>query len=411
MSDAEMRAAFLADVINKPDDDTPRLVFADYLDDYGDEDDRARAEFIKLQRDLARAGVTGTPEAPSEPVCPETLKLLKREAELLRLHRHAWKSQVTPRYGSRACFRRGFLEQLDLTTAGYLASGAAAHASTPLRSVRLYDSEGTARRLDHGARLAKEAFLARLEALDLLPMSPAQSLELAASPHLHRLQSLRLALSQLDPEHVREACAAPWANRLTVLQFDNRGPDAPPGPFGGMVATSPRLARLEQLALFRTGETAESLAALAGAPHLGSLRHLSLAWHELAPVAAVLAHARGLPSLVHLGLYGCGLDDAGVALLAASSFLARLRRLNLTENDVSDIGAIALAGSPHVSNLIALNLTSRRPLTDRGVRALLESPHLSGLRYLWLYKGRLRPATRFEFARRFGVSQSPHAVA
>ncbi len=44
------RAALLAAVGDRPDDDTPRLVFADYLDDLGDHD---YARFIRTQIDLS----------------------------------------------------------------------------------------------------------------------------------------------------------------------------------------------------------------------------------------------------------------------------------------------------------------------------------------------------------------------
>ena len=42
---------FLDDVREHPDDDAPRLVFADWLDDHGEHD---RAEFIRLQVRAAR---------------------------------------------------------------------------------------------------------------------------------------------------------------------------------------------------------------------------------------------------------------------------------------------------------------------------------------------------------------------
>jgi uncharacterized protein (TIGR02996 family) len=42
---------FLAAIIADPADDTPRLVFADWLQENGDED---RAEFIRIQCDLYR---------------------------------------------------------------------------------------------------------------------------------------------------------------------------------------------------------------------------------------------------------------------------------------------------------------------------------------------------------------------
>lgn len=41
-----MRAAFMADIIANPEDDTPRLIFADWLDDNGEPE---RAEFIRVQ--------------------------------------------------------------------------------------------------------------------------------------------------------------------------------------------------------------------------------------------------------------------------------------------------------------------------------------------------------------------------
>ncbi len=45
-----MRDAFLADILAAPHDDTPRLVYADWLDDNAtSEAERARAEFIRLQ--------------------------------------------------------------------------------------------------------------------------------------------------------------------------------------------------------------------------------------------------------------------------------------------------------------------------------------------------------------------------
>ncbi len=43
--------AFLEAIIGRPDDDGPRLAYADWLDERGD---AARAEFIRVQIALAR---------------------------------------------------------------------------------------------------------------------------------------------------------------------------------------------------------------------------------------------------------------------------------------------------------------------------------------------------------------------
>jgi uncharacterized protein (TIGR02996 family) len=43
--------AFLQAILESPDDDTPRLIYADWLDEHGEPD---RAEFIHMQGLLAR---------------------------------------------------------------------------------------------------------------------------------------------------------------------------------------------------------------------------------------------------------------------------------------------------------------------------------------------------------------------
>jgi uncharacterized protein (TIGR02996 family) len=45
------RAALLRAICETPDDDTPRLVFADWLQEHGEEE---RAEFIRVQCEAAR---------------------------------------------------------------------------------------------------------------------------------------------------------------------------------------------------------------------------------------------------------------------------------------------------------------------------------------------------------------------
>lgn len=43
------RLAFLCEIASHPDDDNLRLVYADWLQDHGDEEDKLRAEFIRVQ--------------------------------------------------------------------------------------------------------------------------------------------------------------------------------------------------------------------------------------------------------------------------------------------------------------------------------------------------------------------------
>ena len=86
MSDAALLAAIRA----APADDAPRLVYADWLDEHGQPE---RAEFIRLQCELARRG---------DPA------LRRREAELLAAHHDAFAGPLAAPH-LRFRFARGFI--------------------------------------------------------------------------------------------------------------------------------------------------------------------------------------------------------------------------------------------------------------------------------------------------------------
>src|SRR5262249_8485654 len=71
---------FLEAIAEQPEEDLPRLVYADWLEEYGDEADRSRAEFIRSQ--CRRAQLS--------PDDAEIDTLLDREAALLEAHWDAW---------------------------------------------------------------------------------------------------------------------------------------------------------------------------------------------------------------------------------------------------------------------------------------------------------------------------------
>jgi uncharacterized protein (TIGR02996 family) len=85
MSDGD---ALLATILAEPDADLPRLVFADWLDEFGGAADRARAEFIRVQIELAggQADV-------------RRVELLARERTLLSTHGEAWLEPLRERGG------------------------------------------------------------------------------------------------------------------------------------------------------------------------------------------------------------------------------------------------------------------------------------------------------------------------
>ena len=85
--------AFLQAILDAPDDDAPRLLFADWLDEQGDPD---RAEFIRVQIALERRAPPG---------------LRRREQELLSLHESEWAAPVQG-MATEWTFRRGFIDDV-----------------------------------------------------------------------------------------------------------------------------------------------------------------------------------------------------------------------------------------------------------------------------------------------------------
>lgn len=84
-------AAFLAAIVADPNDDTARLVFADWLQENDDPD---RAEFIRAQCRIAaiNAGIQSDEDCgqPGCAECDERRPLLARESALLSANREQW---------------------------------------------------------------------------------------------------------------------------------------------------------------------------------------------------------------------------------------------------------------------------------------------------------------------------------
>ncbi len=124
------REAFLQAIIAAPEDDTPRMVFADWLDEHGDP---ARAEFIRQQCGPKRSLIASA-EVMSEGVwrvhgrSGDTLLADSLERELSRL-------PVVK--GVVLTFRRGFVENVICSWQVFVTYASSLRESTPLREVVL----------------------------------------------------------------------------------------------------------------------------------------------------------------------------------------------------------------------------------------------------------------------------------
>jgi|GEM_PF-2834790 len=95
-------AAFVRMIAATPDDDAPRLVYADYLEESGDPVKMARAEFIRVQVEKARL----------VPDTPKSNELWHRDTALLEWARE-WRRELPAiegvEYGG---FVRGFIDHV-----------------------------------------------------------------------------------------------------------------------------------------------------------------------------------------------------------------------------------------------------------------------------------------------------------
>src|SRR5262245_24750493 len=116
--------AFLDAIAADPEDDAPRLVYADWLDDNGQ---AHRAELIRLQCRLAKM----------EAWDPDRLALEQREADLLLVHDDEWRKALPAWTNAhRQHIRRGFVDQLGVTVTDFLKRGVGLLAAAPVSEFR-----------------------------------------------------------------------------------------------------------------------------------------------------------------------------------------------------------------------------------------------------------------------------------
>ena len=114
--------AFHQTVLESPDDEDIRLIFADWLDDRDD----PRGEFIRIQCQLAKLFAHDEQRAG----------LVRRERELWAEHGEHWRSYL-PAVLRSAPFQRGFVEAVEMTVPTPRSRQRAVFASAPVRRLRI----------------------------------------------------------------------------------------------------------------------------------------------------------------------------------------------------------------------------------------------------------------------------------
>jgi uncharacterized protein (TIGR02996 family) len=261
--------AFMRAIREAPEDDAPRLIFADWLEEHGQVD---RAEFIRVQCRYERLPKTNL----------ERSALMARADSLLQRNWQDWvgplRDIVGPwydRYGagwmqeqyhpdSLKKFQRGFVDSLSLKAESFLSRARELQRLTVLSELWLWGAGNCS------AALAREPTLSGLFILGFndyydAPLSAHNMVELAASPYLRGLGALLVGRNNLGDDGAEALGQAPWMVSVYVLDLtDNglsdRGVRA--------LADSPYLVKLVSLCLRGNALSRAGIAALRDSPNL-----------------------------------------------------------------------------------------------------------------------------------------------
>jgi uncharacterized protein (TIGR02996 family) len=282
--------AFLQAISEQPEDDAPRLIYADWLDEHGE---AVFADFIRVQCELARH-----PEEDDR-----WLQLKIQEEELWKGLEPRWRAQFVPRWGRGMFphlrltdFRRGLLDGARVTVepdvfvreapgwifllgiSNFTPASAMCDdffACPQLWRVRSMNCERC--NIQDSAMLgfADARHFHNLRQLDLFRnyIGPTGIVALARCPSLTNLTDLDLTENRLGPEGAAALVASPVCRGLVNLSLSNNAL----GDAGAQaVASSPHLVSLRRLVLDGNGITRGGAEAVRSSPYLANLQELHL---------------------------------------------------------------------------------------------------------------------------------------
>jgi uncharacterized protein (TIGR02996 family) len=359
------RDALLAAIRANPEEDTPRLMFADWLDEQGDDASLARAEFIRLQCEIARLDADGSDSQPvyeflrdrdyvTRPTADWTkiddgihrrIALAIRARDLLARHAPEWVPNLPKKHKVEWLtvpfsdkqplgFHRGFPHRVVLSDVPKLGA-IAEQLRRAAPAVTLVASDLSSEFVE---RLADAGLLGWITGLQLRGDVAGGLRAFGHRPEAAGVRSIAVE-------------------------------DGTPFALTAALADPPHWTGLRSLDLSRTTVDALGAEELFRAPHLRTLKRLAVSGRFWTAEAIRALTENGFTELTTLRLTGCGLTDDAAEALAACPALARLRELDLGSNAITGRGVTALLCSPQLANVSYLGLEQN----------LCNGPHGGGL--------------------------------
>lgn len=364
------RAALLAAICASPAEDTPRLAFADWLDENADglsgaNGARARAQFIR--DDVAAAA---RDEYDPARLRWELIEKPRREREPWVRAAHAPELLSPERSGG--LLRRGFPWWVRLGPREFLASADRVLAQVPGGTLSF------ARPDAHWDALARSPHLARLTGLHVrqTQLGPGAVQQLADAPHAAGIEWLSAGRDGLTAAAVPVLVRSALMARLTRLDLDGR--TGAGGVFVDNLAQVRGPVRLRELGLAESWLSGAHLQRLLTATAAEHIERLLLGGNTFGAAGHEAVARLTLDRLRKLDLSETAPGTEGVRLLSTSLTLSRLERLGYRNNHVNGVMLAELAGCHEVSNLRVLDLASN-PIGNTGAVAIARSPHFAGL--------------------------------
>lgn len=394
------RVGLMKDILKNRDEDTPRLVFADWLQDHGE---RERGEFLLLQCQMAY-----TPE--EDPAYP---RLRLRERQLWHNHKEAW-ARPFQQFRCKTFFRRGFVDEISIHARDIIRYGEKLRSMAPIRRIAV---EGVVKYLQP---LVQSYQLYDFPRLSLLGnhLNAIRTYRLLQSVNIEGLQSLELdgQWNQFYGEEWQRIIPLLERSRLTSMTLSAQGSA---GDFTNHLLDSEVLPRLQSLHL-HGGHGHNGFHRYLGHDNLRNLSHLIIdnechfplhcmqaligdtEWHNLESlslsvnsfrdneVLAALGQSCHWPRLRKLSLRSCrlagypdyeampGVDGRGLEAFFDSALIRQLSHFDLSHNPFTLYAIALLASSPQTTNLVSLRLANCN-LKVPEIEALAQSTTLQNL--------------------------------
>jgi uncharacterized protein (TIGR02996 family) len=361
--------AFVQAILEQPDDDAVRLVYADWLDEH---DEPERAEFIRVQVQLAKLDEDH----------PKYWELTSRQDELLVDHAASWVQPFAdilvddqPLHDLIAWgrFRRGFLADVRARPSVFIAQAEKLFHVLPLDTLFL-EIQG-----EDIHDLAACRWMARLANLFAGNGLDAQRLAaLLASPHLPRALTLHCYPEPFGPKVISLLSGHPAACRVRSLGV--KPARNHPAQFQQLAATS--WDELALLTLHGEGVDDAGIEQLARSAQFSRLTTLNFRdCNQISPAGwQSLVQSEHLTPLQSMTFEGCKIGEAGWRELGQAANWKALKYLTLS--DSLDLASVRhIMNAPWMLQLHGIFL-SRCSLTDASLAELVASPNFVGIRRL-----------------------------